>query len=128
VEQAYYRLQQTLGLPLVKEWGRWEGVDRTRQPLEIDIASTLLDRRVLTGAIKWYRNPVDVEVHTHHLAMLDRLAQAGVAWAHEARKPAAPLLYVAASGFTDRFRRAATASRDEVHLWTLEDLYRPTDA
>jgi AAA+ ATPase superfamily predicted ATPase len=128
VEEAYYRLQPTLGLPLVKEWGRWEGVDRTRQPLEIDIASTLLDRRVLTGAIKWYRNPVDVEVHTHHLAMLDRLAQAGVAWAHEARKPAAPLLYVAASGFTDRFRRAATASRDEVHLWTLEDLYRPTDA
>jgi hypothetical protein len=39
VEEAYYRLQKPLELPLVKEWGRWEGVDRNRNPLEIDIAS-----------------------------------------------------------------------------------------
>lgn len=100
------------------------GVDRQREPLEIDIASTLMDRRVLSGAIKWSRYPVDVDVHTRHLAMLDRLSQAGVAWAHEARKPRSPLLYVAASGFTERFVQAAQATRDEVYLWTLEDLYR----
>jgi uncharacterized protein len=125
VEEAYYRLQTPLELPLVKEWGRWEGVDRNRNPLEIDIASQLMDGRVLTGAIKWHRGEVDVGVHTQHLAMLDRLAESGVAWAHVAREATSPLLYVAASGFTDRFRQAATASRKEVHLWTLGDLYQP---
>lgn len=123
VQEAYYRLREPLGLPLVREWGRWEGVDRNRQPLEIDIACILMDQRVLTGAIKWTRNEVDVEVHTNHLAMLDRLAEAGVAWAHEARQPRSPLLYVASAGFTDRFRTAAAATRDHVYLWTLDDLY-----
>lgn len=123
VEQAYYRLQGALDLPLVSEWGRWEGVDRNRQSLEIDIASRLADGRVLSGAIKWSRNRVDVDVHNGHLVMLDRLAEAGHAWAHEARNPASPLLYVAAGGFSPRFRRAAEASRNEVYLWTLEELY-----
>lgn len=124
-EEAYYRLQQTLDLPLVKEWGRWEGLDRDRDPLEVDIASVLVDGRVLTGAVKWNRRPVGVDVHTKHLAMLDRLARSGVGWAHEAQKPSSPLLYVASGGFTDRFRQAAMASREEVYLWTLADLYRP---
>ena len=123
VEEAYYRLQPRLDLPLVREWGRWEDVDRGRQPLEIDIATILMDQRVLTGAIKWWRGPVDVDVHTRHLEMLDRLSQAGVAWAHEAKKGSAPLLYVSASGFTDRFIQAARATRDEVYLWTLDDLF-----
>ena len=125
VEQAYYRLREQLDLPLVREWGRWEGLDHNRQPLEIDVASLLMDGRVLTGAVTWSRNEVDVDVHTRHLAMIDRLAQSGVRWAHEAREPSSPLLYVASDGFTDRFRRAATASRDEVYLWTLRDLYGP---
>jgi len=90
----------------------------------MDIASRLIDGRVLTGAIKWNRNPLDVHVHTEHLSMLDRLARSGVAWAHDALDPASPLLYVASNGFTDRFRRAAESSRDEVYLWTLDDLYR----
>src|SRR5690606_18325695 len=36
VEEAYYRLQTPLGLPLISEWGRWEGLDRDRRPLETD--------------------------------------------------------------------------------------------
>jgi len=123
VEEAYYRLQSALKLPLVKEWGRWEGLDRNRKPLEIDVASVLMDGRILTGAIKWNREKVNVGVHTEHLAMIDRLAQSGVRWAHEARKPSSPLLYVASGGFSDRFRQAALASRQEVYLWTLDDLY-----
>ncbi len=121
--EAYARAQPTLALPLVREWGRWEGQDRHRRPLEIDIASHLTDGRVLTGAIKWNSTPLDVRVHTNHLVMLDRLAESGLAWAHTAREPESPLLYVAAGGFTNRFRDAALASRSEVHLWTLEDLY-----
>jgi len=123
VEEAYYRLQGAFGLPLVREWGRWEGRDRNRRPLEVDIASVLMDGRVLTGAVKWRRKKVDVDVHLGHLAQIDRLAESGVHWAHEARKASSPLLYVASGGFTDRFRAAARASRDEVHLWTLADLY-----
>lgn len=125
VRDAYYRLQAERTLPLVKEWGRWEGRDRNREPLELDLASVLMDGRVITGAVKWNRKPIDVGVHTRHLAMIDRLAQSGVSWAHEARKPTSPLLYVAAGGFSDRFRQAATTTRDEVHLWTLDDLYSP---
>lgn len=124
VEEAYYRLTEPLGLPLVREWGRWEGVDRQRKPLEMDIACPLLDDRVLTGAIKWNKKPIDVDVHTKHLGMLDRLADAGLKWAYDARQSSSPLLYVAAGGFTDRFRRAAEASRDDVRLWTIEDLYQ----
>jgi uncharacterized protein len=123
VEEAYYRLQPTLKLPVAREWGRWEGLDRNRGPLEIDIASVLMDGRILTGAIKWNRKEIDIDIHTEHLSMIDRLAQSGVAWAHEARNSASPLLYVAAGGFSDRFRQAALASRDEVYLWTLRDLY-----
>jgi AAA+ ATPase superfamily predicted ATPase len=124
VEEAYYRLQDRLGLPLVREWGRWEGVDRNRQPLEIDIASLLMDGRVLTGAIKWYRAPADVRIHLQHLAMLDRLSQSGVGWARAASDPESPLLYVAAGGFTDRFVDAVHATRDEVYLWSLDDTFQ----
>jgi AAA+ ATPase superfamily predicted ATPase len=125
VQEAYYRLQARLNLPLVREWGRWEGVDRNRKSLEIDIASTLLDGRVLTGSIKWYKKPVDVAVHAEHLEMLDRLSRSGLSWAHAATAPDSPLLYVAASGFTDRFVKAARASRKEVYLWTLDDIFQP---
>jgi hypothetical protein len=125
VEEAYYRLQGHLDLPLVREWGRWEGMDRDRRPLEIDVASTLMDKRVLTGSIKWHKDPVDIEVHMEHLAMLERLSHAGVNWAHRAGSPDSPLLYVAANGFTDRFIQAAKATRKEVYLWTLDDIFQP---
>ncbi|HEX6194418.1 MAG TPA: ATP-binding protein [Jiangellaceae bacterium] len=124
VEEAYYRLADRLGLPLVREWGRWQGVDRNRQSVDVDIVCPLLDGRVLTGAIKWNRKPVDVDIHHKHLSMLDRLAESRVAWAHEARDPRSPLLYVAAGGFTERFQRAATAAREDVLLWTINDLYQ----
>lgn len=124
VEEAYYRLAGTLDLPIVKEWGRWEGVDRNRHPLEMDIATFLLDKRVLTGAVKWNRRPVSADVHVKHLTMLQRLADAGHKWAHTALRPESPLLYVAAGGFTDNFRQIVKGSRDQVFVWTLEDLYR----
>lgn len=124
VEEAYYRLQARLRLPLVREWGRWEGLDREREPLEMDIASMLMDGRVLTGSVKWHRNPVDVAVHDKHLEMLGRLSKSGVSWARAASDPGSPLLYVASAGFTDRFVEAARASREEVYLWSLEDVHQ----
>lgn len=127
VEEAYYRLQAPLGLPVVKEWGRWEGLDRDRRPVEMDIASELVDGRLMSGAIKWNRAKVDVQVHLDHLGMLNRLGCSGIEWAHRALEPDSVLLYVASNGFTDRFREAAEASRGEVYLWSLGDLYQVTD-
>jgi AAA+ ATPase superfamily predicted ATPase len=123
VAQAYARLQSRVALPVVTEWGYWKGLDQAGQPLEVDIAAPLEDGRVLTGSVDWVSAEVDVDAHLRHLAMLDRLAQAGVPWAVEARKPSSPLLYVAAGAFTERFYQAATASREEVYVWTLRDLY-----
>jgi hypothetical protein len=123
VEQAYVRLRDNWRLPMVSQWGRWEGVDREGKSLEVDIASTLSDGRVLTGAVKWNRRPLAADVHREHLAMLERLAAAGVKWAHAAVRPEAPLLYVAAGGFASGFEAAAEASGHSVTLWTLRDLY-----
>ncbi len=123
VEQAYIRLRDKWRLPMVSQWGRWEGVDREGKSLEVDIASTLSDGRVLTGAVKWNRRPIAADVHREHVAMLERLAAARVKWAHAAVRAEAPLLYVAAGGFASGFEAAAEASGHPVTLWTLRDLY-----
>jgi uncharacterized protein len=122
--EAYTRLGPKRKLPIAREWGRWEGKDRAGQSLEIDIVAPLTDGRVLTGGVKWNNRPLDRQWHVRHLEMLDRLAQSGVKWAHDAKRSEAPLLYVAAGGFAKDFVNAARASRDEVHLWTLDDLYK----
>lgn len=55
--------------------------------------------------------------------MLQRAADAGRKWAHQALEPGAPLLYVAAGGFSGDFGEAARASDHPVIAWTLNDLY-----
>lgn len=84
-EQAYQWLQPHLRLPVVREWGRWEGKDRRGQSLEVDIAATPADGRVLTGAVKWNSKPLEAKWHLHHLNSLERLAQSDVKWAHAAQ-------------------------------------------
>lgn len=122
-EQAYRRLQATLGLPLVAEWGTWQGRDADRESLEMDIVAPLLTGPVMTGGIKWNVNPVPLAWHTHHMDMLRRLTRSGVGWAHKAVKRDAPLLWVAAGGFTPAFTDAIRAERDTVYLWDLPTLY-----
>jgi AAA+ ATPase superfamily predicted ATPase len=121
--QAYDRRREELGLPLVRTWGRWEGADRTRRSLEIDLVAPLADGRVMTGAVKWDRQPVGPTVHRAHLEMLRRAADAGRSWAHQALAPEAPLFYVAAAGFTSDFEAAVAASGHTALCWRLEDLY-----
>ncbi|GIV60349.1 MAG: ATPase AAA [Rhodothermaceae bacterium] len=123
VAQAYPRLRAAYDLPMVAEWGRWEGTDRHRQSLEIDIVARRAEGGMLTGAIKWNRSPVPGAVHREHMEMLKRAAEAGRKWAHQALEPDAPLLYVAAGGFSEAFLEAASASGHPVTTWTLEDLY-----
>jgi hypothetical protein len=124
-EQAYQRLQSRLRLPVVLEWSRWEGKDRNGGSLEIDVAARLADGRVLTGAVKWNAQPLPVRWHLHHLQSLERLAASGVKWAHRAQEPDAPLLYLAAGGFTEEFVTVARAGRQHVYLWSLADLFKP---
>ncbi|HET7229794.1 MAG TPA: ATP-binding protein [Longimicrobium sp.] len=120
-EQAYRRRAERL--PIVREWGFWEGLDSERKALEMDIACQLTDGRVMTGGVKWNSRPLTPEWHLHHLKMLDRLAASGVKWAHIARERSSPIIWVAAGGFSAAFADAVRASRDEVILWSLKDLY-----
>ena len=124
--EAYDRKASTLGLLTVSEWGRWEGVDRDRQPVELDVVARLLGGGVLTGEVKWNREPVGAAVHQAHLDKLRRMAASGRAWAHEALEEGAPLLYVASGGFTEGFREAAEADGHTVTCWSLGGLYAPS--
>ena len=124
-EQAYQWLQPQLRLPVVGEWGRWEGKDRRGESLEVDIAATLADGRVMTGAVKWNSKPLDAKWHFHHLNSLERLAQSGVKWAHAAQADESPILYLAAGGFTREFIDSARASRGSLYFWSLKDIFKP---
>ncbi len=123
VEQAYHRLRGRRGLDIVSEWGRWEGVDRARKSVEMDIVSRLAGGGMLTGAIKWNRTPIGIEVHRDHLRDLQRIADAGNAWAHEAQRGDSKLLYVAAGGFEDDFEAEAAEHGLPIEAWSLADLY-----
>jgi uncharacterized protein len=122
-QQMYDRRAPAHGLPLVKSWGRWEGHDRDRRSLEIDLLAPLVDGRMLSGAVKWNRAPVTARVHYEHVEMLRRAADAGRFWAHAALEPNAPLYYLAAGGFSAEFLEAAHSSGRPVTCWTLNDLY-----
>ncbi len=122
-QQGYHRLADRLRLPLVTTWGRWEGVDRDRQSVEIDVVARLSDGAMLTGAVKWNRTRVGLEVHTAHLSMLQRLAESGRKWAHDALDPASPLLYVAAGAFTPGFRQRVERDGHRAITLTLRQLY-----
>ncbi len=123
--QAYDRRALGLRLPLVNRWGRWEGVDRLRCSLEIDVVAELTEGRWMTGAVKWDRKPLGAAAHHEHMEMLRRAADAGRTWAHAALEPDSPLYYVAAGGFTQAFRSAVARSEHPAVMWSLEDVYAP---
>lgn len=122
-EQALVRALNGRQLPLARTWGHWEGKDRQGASLEIDLVALLEDGRTLTGGVKWSHRPIEAEVFRHHLQMLERLAAAGLPWAHRAREADAPILFVAAGGFSRGFQEATRLTDHPVTLWTLKDLY-----
>lgn len=124
VRQAYFRHQRDLALPAVEDWGRWEGMDRSRTDVEIDIAARLLDGRVMTGSAKFRRRAVDATLLIEHREALRRVADSGRAWAREALQPEAPMIFVSAGGFKDSFWQVAKDLDQNVVAWTLEDLFR----
>lgn len=123
VEQAYGRHRKEGSLPIVESWARWEGKDRDGKSLEMDIVARQARGALLTGAIKWNRRPVSIDLHRRHMRDLYRLAQSGQQWAHQAMEEGSQLLYVAAGGFDEGFHERAREEGLPVTLWTLEDLY-----
>jgi uncharacterized protein len=118
--QAYTRLHHRWGLPGARAWMRWEGQDRRRRSIEIDIVARLDDGRLLTGEVKWSSSPRSFDLHNALHTNLEDLGSSGQAWAREAL--GGERLYVSAAGFTEEFRRWADAE-PHVRALTLDDLY-----
>lgn len=122
--QAYTRYHEEWKLPGDSVWSRWEGLDRNRRSIELDIVASLDDGRTLLGEIKWSSRPVGPELHAQILRNLEDLANSGNKWAHDASRPdGARFIYYSAAGFSDSF--GALARQDpRVHLITLDNMFR----
>lgn len=106
------------GIPVLAELGRWEGADRDRRLVEIDIVGRTFGSEAVTGEVKWNAKPLGPGVHERHLGKLRALADSGQAWARQALAPEATRVYVSAAGFAGGW----PASERIVRLG-LEELY-----
>lgn len=122
--QALERHHAAWGLPAPLDVARWEGQDRSRRSIEIDMVAELDDSRLLTGEFKWSSSPVDVDIHFGLVRDLEDLANSGQGWANDALDPDAShgYLYISAGGFSDAFRSRA-ADDDRIHLVELDDMF-----
>ncbi len=120
VHEAYQRYAAKWGLPGLKTWGHWEGVDRERQPIQLDITSRTDNGRLLAGEVKWAAEPKGPSLHTGVLDKLSRLAVSGQGWAKDV--DTALFLYVSAGGFGPEMTALQQAD-PRVHCLTLSDLY-----
>ncbi|MFP4600819.1 MAG: DUF234 domain-containing protein, partial [Persicimonas sp.] len=122
--EGYRRHHARWNLPSASNWARWEGQDRNRRSIEIDIVAELDDGQMLAGEIKWSSSPVDVDVHFKLLRNLEDLGHSGQGWANAALNAAEShgYIYFSAGGFTDAFQ-ARAAEDERIFLVTLEDLY-----
>src|SRR5205823_2310527 len=111
-------------LPGDSTWSRWEGQDRNRRSIELDIVASLDDGRTLLGEVKWSSRPVGPELHAQLLRNVEDLANSGLKWAHDASRPdSARFIYYSAAGFSEAFE--ALARKDSrVQLVELGDMYR----
>ena len=124
--QAYGHRHEGWGLPSAQRWARWEGRDRNRRSIEIDLVARLDDGTILTGEIKWSSRPIGPAVHRHLVRNLEDLGRSGQGWAKDALAAdrSAGHLYVSAAGFTGEFR---SLEREDarIRLLDLDDLYAP---
>lgn len=123
-QQVYERLHSQLGWQPAAEWGRWEGQDRNRRSIEIDIVSRLTGGKMLTGEVKWSSSPIGPGVHMRLLDNLEALAASGQGWAKDALNEQRSVghLYVSSAGFTPEFRHMADLD-ERIRLVDFEDMY-----
>lgn len=122
--EGFFRRHRSWGLPAAREWARWEGQDRNRRSIEIDVVARLDDGGLLVGEIKWSRRAMDRDQHLALLRDLQDLAASGQGWAKEAleHRPLLRFAYFSAAGFTDEFQ-SKEGDEDQIRLVALEDLY-----
>jgi AAA+ ATPase superfamily predicted ATPase len=126
VRQAYLRRTRddTSELPDVDTWGRWEGKDRNRRQIELDVVTRLLDGRMMTGSAKFRNRRAGAKVFLDHVHALERLADSGYGWAREALEPDAVFLFVSTSGFKESFWEVREEhDAYDVIAWDLDDLF-----
>jgi len=123
-QEAFLRHHARWQLPGPVVWARWEGSDRGRRSIEIDVAAELDDGRVLTGEVKWSSSPVDYDLHLVHVRNLEDLGESGQGWARDALDPDSchGHVYFSAAGFTELFLRKAEEN-DRIHLIDLAEIY-----
>lgn len=118
--QTLLRFNAELGLPVVSTFSRWEGLDRNRRSIELDIVGKLETGEMITGETKWSSSPVDPDVHFQLLRNLEDLAASGRSWARQALQ--GWFVYFSAAGFSEYMVRLAK-ERTGVVLVTLEDMF-----
>ena len=116
--EAITRLGGRADVPVLAELGRWEGADRERNSVEIDLVGRTFEGHLVTGEVKWNRRAAGPSLHEGHVAKLGALAASGRAWAREALQPTARRIYVSAAGFTGGWGENPAVTRLE-----LGDLY-----
>jgi AAA+ ATPase superfamily predicted ATPase len=123
--EAFARHHASWGFAGPARWARWEGRDRNRRPIEVDVVARLDDGRILTGEIKWSSRPIGEDVHTALIRDLEDLAASGQGWANDAlsSERSAGHVYVSATGFTERFRERASGDK-RITLISLDALYQ----
>ncbi len=124
VAEAFRRFHDRWSLPSASAWARWEGMDRNRRQIEIDIAARLDDDRILTGSVKWSSRPCGPALLSDLRRDLEDLARSGQGWARQAldQRSSAGHLLVSAGGFSPDVRESAAAD-PSMRLVRLEDLY-----
>lgn len=120
VRDAYRRYHSRWSLAAAREWDRWEGMDRSRASVEIDIVARLDDGRLLVGEVKWSTSPHGPALHSGLVSKLARLAAAGLGWPNETEQTL--YVYVSAAGFAPEMV-ALAAAEPRITLLTLPDLF-----
>ncbi len=122
--EGFLRKHAEWGLPSPREWARWEGRDRNRRPIEIDVVARLSDGQLLTGEIKWSSKPVGESLYTDLLRNLEALATSGQGWANSALPETAGARYIffSAAGFTEGFQKRAEED-ERISLVDMGGLY-----
>lgn len=117
--RALLRLCGQWGLPEVSVCSRWEGMDRNRRPIELDVVGELAGGGMITGKVKWSSGPVGPEVHWRLKRDLEALAASGRHWAADAL--GGRFVHFSAGGFSDRMLEVA-AGDGSLTLVTLEEM------
>jgi len=120
VRQTLLRFNGELGLPVLSTCSRWEGLDRNRRSIELDIVAKLKSGEMLTGEVKWSSSPVNPDVHFQLLRNLEDLSASGQSWAKLALEGG--FVYFSAAGFSEYMLRLAEDSA-RIVLVSLDDMF-----